>query len=141
MTGAIEIMNTFFWVASNVLVGYIGALLLVFVVGYIAIFEPRATRGGKLILRFAVSILGIVFLVWLGIYIDPVPGRTWYIYDGTAADWRPAVRFVGYSFVAYTITSLAIFLFLRKFYPHKFKNASDRDFVKPRSESGERKVV
>jgi hypothetical protein len=141
MTGVLDIMNTFFWVASNVLVGYVGALLVIFVIGYVAIFEPRATTGGRLILRFAVSILGIVFLVFLGVYVDPVGGRTWYSYQGDAADWRPFVRFIGYIFVAYTITSLTVFLFIRKFLPHKVKNAEERDFVRPRSEKGDQQIV
>lgn len=124
--------NQVAWVLSNVLVAYIVLALIVFVVGYYALFNPKLTTAGKLIFRFAVSLICVLGLVFVGIFINPTSQTAWFDFPGDVQAWRPAIRLAGYMYVAYSITSLVRFLILRKWYPHKLKTATDRDLVKPR---------
>lgn len=125
-------INAIAWVFSNVLVAYIAAILLVFLVCYYVLFDPSATTAGQMIFRFMLSLVGIVGLVVVGTFIDPTRAKDWTHYPGDVAQWRPLVRLVVYSFVAYTITSLSYALVIRKWKPHRVRKASDLDLVKPR---------
>lgn len=124
--------NTFAWVFSNVLVAYIAVVLVVFVVTYYVLFDPKATTAGKFVFRFALSLIGVIGLVFISLFIDPRMGREWYVYSGDVLWWRPSVRLVAYGYVAFTISSLVALLAVRKFRPEKLKTALDRDLVKPR---------
>lgn len=125
-------MNPIFWVFSNLLILYIGLVLLVFVGGYWYLFDPKATTGGKFIFRFTLSLLFLIALVFIGVWLDPRQGAAWFQYPGDILPWRPLARFAAYSFVAYTITSLAVLLAIRKWWPHLLKTAKDKDLVVPR---------
>ena len=129
----VNAINTFAWVGSNVILAYIMLVVVIFVVLYRILFKVNATTGGKLIFRFMLSLVGIVGLIALGTFIDPAAGREWWNYPDDVAIWRPIVRLAIYSYVATTITSLAVFLVIRRFFPHKVKKAEDYDFVLPRA--------
>lgn len=126
---ALAWLAPFFWIGSNVLVAYISIVLVVFVVAYPLLFDPSATTGGKLIFRFFISLFGVVGLVFVGVFVDPVMGRMWWQFPGDIVWWRPSVRFAIYAFVAYTITSLAVLLFVRKYLPHRVQTAPDQDIA------------
>lgn len=128
----LDSFNSIAWVTANVTLLYIGVVLAVFVVAYYILFDPHATTGGKLIFRFAVSLLGVIALVIVGTYVNPPSERTWFTYPGDAVWWRPSVRLVVYGYVAYTITSLTVYLGIRKFRPDRLKTAKDYDLVIPR---------
>lgn len=132
ITDVIEAINAFAWVAGNVLVAYIAALLILFVILYPVFFNTGATDGGKLILRFMISLVGVVLLVFVGIFIDPSSGREWLTYPGDVAIWRPVVRFGIWAYVSWTITALVILLGRRKFRPHLVNKAGDETLVKLR---------
>lgn len=127
--------NPVAWVLANVILAYIAVALILFVAGYYALFDPKATTGGKFIFRFMLSLVGVIGLVFLGIFIDPAPDREWYNYAAQVEWWRPAVRLFVYGYVAYTITSLAYLLAVRKWNPGRLKTAPDRDLVKVRHTS------
>lgn len=120
-------VNTFAWVASNLLIGYIGIALIVFVVGYYLLFHPGATTAGKLIFRFALSLVGVIGLVFISLFINPREGAAWNLYPGDVYWWRPAARFIVYAYVSYTITSLTVLLAVRKWRPGLIQTAPDED--------------
>lgn len=79
------------------------------------------------------SLVGVIILSFLGIFVDPSSDTDWWEYPFETVDaWRPVLRLVVYAFVAYSITTLAWLLVMRKWYPHKLKKASDLTLVKPR---------
>lgn len=135
MNGVLDAINAFMWVSANVILAYIMVLVVIFVLLYRALFEVNATTGGKLVYRFMVSLVGITGLIVLGTFIDPAAGREWFTYPTDVAVWRPIVRFAIYTYVAYTVTSLSVFLVIRRFYPNRVKKAEDYSFVKPRTGS------
>jgi hypothetical protein len=118
-------MNLFFWVGSNLLIVYIAAALLLFAIAYPVLFDPGATTAGKLILRFATSLIGVIGLVAISIFINPREGGRWFEFPGDILWWRPGLRFVIYAYVAYAITSLVTLLWLRKFRPHLIQTAPE----------------
>lgn len=128
-------INSILWVISNLLVGYISAALIVFVVGYYFLFDPRATTAGKFVFRFMVALLGAMGLIYIGIFINPAPGRAPFDYAGDIYWWRPVIRFLVYTYVAYSTTSLAVLLVIRKYFPHMLKTTLDYEVVKTRKET------
>ena len=133
----LEWLNPTLWVIVNLALIYIGVLLLAFTILYPTLFEPSATTGGKMIFRFVLSLSMVVALIVVGIFIDPRHDIPWYEYPGDTIWWRPTIRLAAYTYVSYTITSLVIFLWKRKFYPQKLKRAPDKELVKPRHDTSE----
>lgn len=129
-------INAVAWVFGNVVLAYTAIALLAFLVAYYSIFDPSATTGGKLIFRFMLSLAGVIVLVFIGIFVDPSPDREWFIFPEDSVEWwRPILRLAIYGFVAYSISSLAWLLAVRKWWPHKVKKASDINLVKVRHTS------
>lgn len=126
------VLNPVMWVVSNLLVAYIAVVLVVFVAGYWVLFDPRATTAGKFVFRFALSLIGVIGLVFISLFIDPRLGREWWVYPGDVLVWRPIARAVVYAYVAYTVTGLVVLLGVRKWAPHLLRTAPDRDLVKVR---------
>lgn len=126
--------NPIFWVISNLLIVYIGIALVIFVIGYYTIYDPSSTTAGKLIFRFMLSLVGLVFLVFIGVWINPRGGNYWFHYPGDIFWWRPLVRLIVYGYIAYTITSLSVLLGLRKWKPYRLRIAPGEELVKPRHE-------
>lgn len=118
-------INAFAWVTSNVLLAYSAAVLVLFLGAYFYFFDPRATTGGRLIFQFMLSLVGIISLNIIGIFVNPTGNTAWFTYPDGVEPWRPTVRLIIYGFVAYAVTSLAILLVLRKWFPNKVKKASD----------------
>lgn len=141
MNHFVELYNTTAWVGANLLVAYIALTVPVFVIAYYMLFDPRATTGGKLIFRFFLSLVGIILLVFVGTYIDPTAGRDWWTLPPDVEWWRPTARLVGYGYVAFTITSLSVYLARRKWWPQNLKTAPEKDFVRPRSDTTENPVI
>lgn len=133
----LEWLNPTLWVISNLALIYIGVLLLAFTILYPTLFDPSATTGGKMIFRFALSLSMVVAVIVVGIFIDPRHDIPWYEYPGDTIWWRPAIRMGAYLYVAYTITSLVIFLWKRKFHPETLKRTPDKELVKPRHDTDE----
>lgn len=133
----LDVVNTVAWVLANLTILYIGVFVLAFVIMYYIFFDPNATTAGKMIFRFMLSLVGVIGLVFIGIFVDPIGGRTPLSYDGEAEWWRPLVRFGVYAYVAFSITTLAIALVMRKWFPHKVKKKADLALVKPRNDTSE----
>jgi hypothetical protein len=131
---AILAVNTAAWVMANLLVAYIAVVLIVFVLGYYLLFDPKATTAGRFVFRFALSLIGVIGLVVISLFVDPSVGRKWFEYPGDILDWRPLGRLVIYAYVSYTITGLAVLLGYRKWRPEYLRVAPDvHDLVKPRT--------
>lgn len=134
MIDLIEGFNAFAWIASNLLIAYIAITLTAFVIAYVILFDPGATTGGKFIFHFMVSLVGIIGMVFVGIFIDPTHNSEWFNYPtGEVLSWRPIVRLITYCYVAYSVTSLFIVLALRKWWPEKLRTADDLKLVSPRN--------
>lgn len=118
-------LNTIAWIVSNVLLAYSAGALVLFLAAYFYFFDPRATTGGRLIFQFMLSLVGVISLNIIGIFINPTFNTAWYAYPDGVDPWRPVVRLIVYGFVAYAVTSLAVLLVLRKWFPEKVKKASD----------------
>lgn len=132
-----QIINPCAWVLGNLLIAYDAAAIVIFIVGYYVLFDPGATTAGKVIFRFFVSLVGLIMLVFIGTYIDPTGDRSWLDMPGEVDAWHPVLRVLVYGHIAFTVTSLAILLVLRKWYPHKLRIAPNEDLVKPRHETNE----
>lgn len=128
----LEVINAIAWVTGNLLVAYIELAIIVFVIGYYVLFDPRATTAGTMIFRFMLSLVSIILLVFIGTFVDPSHNRNWNALPADVDLWRPILRVAIYGYVAYTITSLAVLLAIRKWRPHLVKKASDMNLVQPR---------
>lgn len=137
----INTINTIAWVLANLILAYTALALVIFVIMYYALFDPKATTGGKLIFRFMLSLVGVIGLVFVGIFVDPSVSRPWSTYPEDIEWWRPVLRLVIYSYVAFTITSLAALLVRRKWRPHSLKIAPAQDLVKVRHPTDEIPIV
>lgn len=126
-------INALAWVLGNILVAYTAVAIVVFVIGYYVLFDPGATTAGKFVFRFMLSLVGVILLVYIGTYMDPQPNRTWDTLPSDVATWRPILRLVVYSYVAFTITSLAVLLWVRKWRPEKVKSLPDKQLLKVRT--------
>lgn len=137
-----EVINPVAWVVANMVLAYIAFALVVFVVMYYALFDPQATTGGKLIFRFMISLVGLIGLLFLGIFVDPAPDREWFSYPGDYVEWwRPVLRLFIYGYVAFTITSLAVLLVKRKWFPSRIEAIAPQPLVKVRHETSEIPIV
>lgn len=129
----VDAINTVAWVLGSVVLAYTAFALIGFLVAYYTIFDPSATTGGRLIFRFMLSLAGVIVLVFVGIFVDPSPDQAWSRFPVEYVEWwRPLLRLSVYGFVAYSISSLAWLLAVRKWWPHKVKKASDINLVKIR---------
>lgn len=134
----IDAVNAVLWVSGNVTLGYSAVVLMIFLVSYVIIFDPRATTGGKLIYQFMLSLAGVMALNIIGVYIDPSADTKWFMYPDDVEPWRPILRLIVYVFIAWAISSLVVLLILRKWFPHKLKKASDiKALVKDRQPTKE----
>lgn len=137
----LEWINPTLWIISNLELIYIGIVLITFVILYVIWFDPKATTGGKMIFRFAYSLslfVAVIFVgIFVGIFIDPRHDIPWYAYPGDTLLWRPIIRLGAYSYVSFTISTLVLFLWKRKFRPEKLKTAPDKLLVKPRHDTAE----
>lgn len=137
-----DVINPIAWVAANIVLAYISVALIVFVVMYYALFDPKATTGGKLIFRFMFSLVGILGIVFIGVFVDPAPDREWFSYPGDYVEWwRPLLRLFIYGYVAFTITALAVLLVKRKWFPSHIEAIAPQPLVKVRHETSEIPIV
>lgn len=120
------------WVMANVMLAYIAVVLIIFVVGYYLLFDPRATTAGRFIFRFAVSLIVIVGLTFIGLFVDPKHDEMWFQYPPEIVWWRPLVRLLGFAYAAFAVTSLTILLGFRKWAPQKLRTAKDLEILKLR---------
>jgi hypothetical protein len=137
----LEFINPAVWVLTNVILLYISIALTGFVISYQVFFDPKSTTGGRMIFRFALSLLLVIFVVGIGIFVDPRLQISWNTLPPDVIWWRPVVRLFAYGYVAYTITALSVFLWKRKFRPESLKTAPDKLLVKPRHDTDEIKTI
>lgn len=122
----IHAFNHFAWITVLLLLVYISVFVIVFAVYYPIVFNPKATTVGKNIFRFFMSLVGVIGLLVIGLYVEPITdGRSPYEYVEDVLIWRPFVRLIIYGYVAYSITSLVIVLIIRKYWPYKLRTALD----------------
>jgi ABC-type transport system involved in cytochrome c biogenesis permease subunit len=129
----VDKLNAIAWILSNLLIGYIALALVIFVIAYVILFDPKATTAGKYIFRFFVSLVGVIGLVFIATFVDPAQGREWNVYPGDILWWRPTVRLISYGYVACTVTGLSILLGVRKFRPDLLRTVHEKELVKPRN--------
>lgn len=127
-------INAVLWVSSNVLVGYITLAVYVFIIGYYALFNPRATTAGRLLFNLLVSLAFVMTLVFIGVFIDNRPDEDWLSFRGDTLWWRPSLRIMGYGFLAYAVTALIVFLAKVKWFPHLLKTSRDKELIRLRHE-------
>ena len=135
----LNVINPIAWVLGNLLVAYDAISIIVFVIGYIIIYDPSTTTAGKLIFRFFVSLMGLIILVFIATYIDPAADHIWLELPNDVDAWHPVFRTIVYGYIGYSVTSLAVLLVIRKWWPNKVNTAPD--LVKPRHETNEIPIV
>lgn len=127
-------LNALAWIGSNFLIAYDAAMIIIFVLFYFIVFDPKATTAGRYLFRFLLFLAGLIALSFIGLWIDPQPGRGLFDYPDDVIFWRPLLRFTVLAYGAYTVTSLMILLIIRKWWPHLLRTSADLELVKPRSE-------
>ena len=127
-------INTVLWVMSNALVGYIALASVLFVVGYLILFDPLTTTAGKIIFRLMVSLAGVMGLVFIGVFLDNRPDQDWLTFHGDTLWWRPGVRLIVYGYLAYATTTLLSFLMVIKWFPSRLKTPRDKELIHLRNE-------
>lgn len=138
----LDVINAFLWVGANLFIVYIAVIVVGFVVMYYVWFDPSATTAGKMIFRFMLSLVGVIGLVFIGVFVDPAHGRSPTSAPSPDVEfWRPLVRFVVYGYVAFTITALAFALILRKWFPQRVKKKEDLGIVKTRHDTKEIPII
>lgn len=119
----VDVVNGFAWVFGNFVLGVSTFLLIVFVIAYPILFDPRATTVGRYLLRFLFGLVGVVGLVFIGTFVDP--RYPWYEYPPDIVVWRPIFRAVVYAFMFYGLVSLSVLLVARKWFPDKMRSAPE----------------
>lgn len=137
----VNVLNSVMWVLGNLSLAYTSIALLAYLITYFIVFDPRATTGGKLIFQFMTSLVSVLALVFIGVYVDPPGDRSWFEVPSNIEVWRPALRLIVYGFVAYSVTSLAWLLVMRKWFPKRLKKASDIILIEPRRTTGDITIV
>ena len=137
----LDVINTIAWIGSNLVLAYIAIVVILFVIMYYVFFDPKATTAGKMIFKFMLSLVGILLLVYIGVFINPAGEGPFSGPSEYVEEWRPVLRLVVYSYVAWTVTSLALALVLRKWFPHKVKKKADLNLVKPRHDTRDIPIV
>lgn len=137
----IEGVSALLWVISNVVIAYDAITLIVFVVGYYALFDPSATTAGKVLFRFMVSLVGVISLAYFSLFFFPLTGVPWYVLPDTAELWWSFLRLGVYGYVAFTITSMAVLLVLRKWFPKRIKSAPVKELFQVRHDTEELDIV
>jgi hypothetical protein len=128
-----EFINSLMMVAGRILVGYISFAIVVFVIAYYILFDPRATTAGKFIFRFMLSLVGVILLSFVGTFISPATsGYNRSIPPPDVFSWITLLRIIVYGYVAFAITSLAVLLAIYRWWPTRIKN-KNLAFVEPRS--------
>ena len=127
-------INTVLWVMSNALVGYIALASVLFVVGYLILFDPLTTTAGKIVFRLMVSLAGVMVLVVIGVFLDNRPDQDWLTFRGDTIWWRPGVRLIVYGYLAYATTTLLSFLMVIKWFPSRLKTPRDKELIHLRNE-------
>lgn len=129
----LHFINIIAWQVSNGLITYISIALVIFVVGYYVLFDPKATTVGRYLFRFVLSLVLVIGLSIVTLYFGPssqnrVPGFE----PDDAFWWLQILRLIVFSYVAYTVTGLAFLLGIRKFRPDLIKTMADHVMVQPR---------
>lgn len=127
-------INTVLWIVSNVLVGYIAMASVLFVVGYLILFDPLTTTAGKIVFRLMISLAGVMVLVVIGVFLDNRPDQDWLTFQGDTLWWRPGVRLIIYGYMAYAATTLLNFLIVIKWFPSRLKTPRDKELIHLRNE-------
>lgn len=118
-------INPFFWVISNALLVIVSAALTFYVIFYFFWFKWWEHAGGRLIMAFTSSLLGVIFLVLVGLTSNPAGS---FAYPVDTLVWRPFIRMIVYGAVAFTIIRLDVTLIAR------YRAASTLEFaVEPRA--------
>lgn len=128
----IDGLNGFVWIASNIMVAYISMLLVVFVIGYFILFDPKATTAGKYIFRFFLSLFFLIGLSFINFFVYPDSSHKIAPDLHGVLSWKLLVRFVAYAYVAFTVTGLSILLIVRKWWPMHLRTSLDYEIIKPR---------
>jgi hypothetical protein len=115
--GTLEALNSWIWVASNILVFavFVGAAL--FSIGYPLLFKIQTTGGWRM-WRAILSIAGFGFLSVLGVFVDPETTPWWQL-PPSVIWWRPIVRLLVFGVVAHSFASLCAYLLQRRFAPNR----------------------
>lgn len=127
-------INTVLWIVSNVLVGYIAMASVLFVVGYLILFDPLTTTAGKIVFRLMISLAGVMVLVFIGVFLDNRPDQDWLTFQGDTLWWKPGVRLIIYGYMAYAATILLNFLIVIKWFPSRLKTPRDKELIHLRNE-------
>lgn len=137
-----DVINAVAWIGANIFLAYIAVVIVLFVLMYYIFFDPKATTAGRMIFRFMLSLVGIIGLVYVGVFVNPSAGNGPFSGPTEHVElWRPILRFVVYGYVAWTISSLALALVMRKWFPDKVKKKSDLDLVRPRSDTTDIPII
>lgn len=131
----VEQFNGVFWVLANYLIIVIAAVLVLFVIVYYALFNPKKTTAGRFIFRFVFSLIGVIGLVVIGIFLNPMHGHHWTEYPGDVFWWRPLARVIVYGYVAYAVSALVVLVVIRKWWPERLHTAQTRELLEERKRS------
>lgn len=134
-------INSLMMVTGRILVGYISLAIVVFVIAYYILFDPRATTAGKFIFRFMLSLVGVILLSFIGTFLIPNSGGyTRSIPPPDVFSWITLLRIVVYGYVAFAITSLAVILAAYRWWPDRIKT-KNLTFAEPRTNTKETLII
>lgn len=134
-------INSLMMVTGRILVGYISLAIVVFVIAYYILFDPRATTAGKFIFRFMLSLVGVILLSFIGTFLIPNSGGyTRSIPPPDVFSWITLLRIVVYGYVAFSITSLAVILAAYRWWPDRIKT-KNLTFAEPRTNTKETLII
>lgn len=137
-----DVINSIAWIGANIFLAYIALAVFLFVLMYYIFFDPKATTAGRMIFRFMLSLVLVIGLVYIGVFVNPSAGNGPFSGPSDHVEvWRPVLRLGVYGYVAWTITSLASALVMRKWFPQKVKKKADLDLIKPRHDTSDIPII
>lgn len=117
------IVNPFLWGLSNLIVLYVCIVMFFYVLGHFIFFKWEKNQGGRLVMGFTSSLLGVVALISISLFTG---AHGLFDYPPDVLVWRPALRTIVYTLVALTTTKLALTLIDRWKKRQRFQGAPPR---------------
>jgi heme exporter protein D len=99
-----DVINPALWLVSNLQLGYLSLALVAWVLLYGFGFRWWTTPAGQMIFAFTASLLGVIVLVFVGVFVNPQ--RPWFEAPPDVFLWRPLLRYLVYLAVSITLTRM-----------------------------------
>jgi len=106
-------INPTLWTVGNLLVAASSLALAFYSLFYFFFFRWREYSASRSIMYFVSSLLGVILLIVVSVFLNPIEGQSWNDYPSDVFVWRPLARFIVYGALVLATTRLGVQLIQR----------------------------